>query len=99
VHGFLGNNNSETYKELLENFIQQYCLLGCRTSLTGHSLRPQMDFFTTNLSDVSQAHWECIHEDIEAMQETAGMTGYSNDGKLQFGKSSNEEQRCPNIQF
>jgi hypothetical protein len=48
---------------------------------------------------VSQAHGECIHEDIETMQETAGMTGNSNDGKLQFDKLRNEKQRCPNIQF
>jgi len=99
VHGCLGNNNSETYKELVENLIEQYCLLGCRTSLTVHSLRSHLDFFRPNLGDVSQAHGECIHEDTEDMQETAGMAGYSDDGELQFDKSSNEKHRCPNIQF
>jgi len=34
------------------------------------------------MGDVSQAHGECIHEDTEDMQETAGMIGYNNGGEL-----------------
>ena len=69
VAGFLGNNRSQNYKELLENLILSYQRLGCRMSLKLHFLHSHIDFFKPNLGAVSEEHGERFHQDIQVMEK------------------------------
>ena len=68
VQWFLGNKRSENYKELIDNLIQNYRILGCRISIKMHYLFFHIDFFRPNLGDVSEEHSERFHEDIQLME-------------------------------
>ena len=69
VHGFLGNNKSDKYKELVENLIVRYAEMKCRMSIKLHYLHSHLDFFRPNLGDVSEEHGERFHQDILAMEK------------------------------
>lgn len=68
VNGFLGNNKCDNYKELVEQLINSYSVMGCRMSLKLHYLHSHLDFFRTNLGDVSEEHGERFHQDIKVME-------------------------------
>ena len=69
VKGFLGNNGSEDYKELVENLVTTYHALGCRMSIKLHFLHSHLDFFRPNLGAVSEEHGERFHQDIQVMEK------------------------------
>ena len=69
VNGFLGNNRSEDYKELVENLVTAYHALGCRMSIKLHFLHSHLDFFRPNLGAVSEEHGERFHQDIQVMEK------------------------------
>lgn len=68
VQHFLGNKRSDNYKELIENLIRSYGVLGCRMSVKMHYLFSHLDFFRPNLGDVSEEHGERFHQDIQLME-------------------------------
>jgi hypothetical protein len=69
VCGFLGNNKSKNYAELVENLMKHYELLGCRMSVKMHYLHSHLSFFKQNLGDVSEEHGERFHQDILIMEK------------------------------
>ena len=69
VHGFLGNNKRDNYKELVDNLIVQYAETKCRMSIKLHYLHSHLDIFRPNLGDVSEEHGERFHQDILAMEK------------------------------
>ena len=68
VQWFLGNKRSENYKELIDNFIQSYHILGCKMSIKMHYLFSHIDFFRPNLGDVSEEHGERFDQDVQLME-------------------------------
>ena len=64
VHGFLGRNKADNYEDLVEALLQSYCKLGCRMSIKMHYLHSHLDFFRSNLTDVSEEHGERFHQDM-----------------------------------
>lgn len=69
VQGFLGNNKSDNYKELVEDLIERYAEMKCRMSIKLHYLHSHLDFFRSNLGDVSEEHGERFHQDILEMEK------------------------------
>ena len=67
VKGFLGNNNCENYKELMENFIECYGIQGYRMLVKLHYLDLYLDSLRENLGDVSEEHYEQFHQEILTM--------------------------------
>jgi hypothetical protein len=68
VQNFLGNHRAENYCELVTNMLTAYKQLGCRMSLKIHFLHSHLDFFPTNLGDVSDEHGERFHQDISTLE-------------------------------
>ena len=70
VHGFLGRNKTDNYSENFTANIQQtYCKLGGRMSLKMHYLHSNLDFFRSNLADMSEQHGERFHQSIQVMEK------------------------------
>ena len=69
VHGFLGRNKAYKYEDLTETLLQTYCKLGSRMSLKMHCLHYHLDFFRSNLADVSKEHGEHFYQDIQVMEK------------------------------
>jgi len=63
---FLGNEKAPDYRERIN--IQSYKSLGCNMSLKIHFLHSHLDFFPSNLGDVSDEHGERFHQDISVMK-------------------------------
>jgi hypothetical protein len=68
VQNFLGNQRAENYTALVNSMLTAYQRLGCRMSLKIHFLHSHLDFFPTNLGDVSDEHGERFHQDISVME-------------------------------
>jgi hypothetical protein len=68
VQNFLGNHRADNYAELVSNMLAAYQQLGSRMSLKIHFLHSHLDFFPTNLGDVSDEHGERFHQDIAIME-------------------------------
>ena len=68
-HNFLGNAKSENYKDIVENMIQAYKIMGCNMSLKIHFLSSHLDFFPENLGAVSDEHGERFHQDISIIEK------------------------------
>jgi hypothetical protein len=66
---FLGSNKAENYRELVDNLLTSYHTLGCRMSLKIHILHSHLDFFPSNLGDVSDEQGERFHQDIQQMEK------------------------------
>ena len=69
VNGFLGNERSQNYKELVKKLIKSYKNMGCRMSVKLHFLCSYLDFFQENLGKFSEEHGERFHQDIEPMEK------------------------------
>lgn len=69
VNGFLGNNKSENYQDLVEKLVKTYQGQGCRMSIKLHFLHSHLDFFRPNLGAVSEEHGERFHQDIMVMEK------------------------------
>jgi len=66
VHGSLGNNMSDIYKELVEILIVHYAEMKCRMS---HYMHSHLNFFRQNLGDVSEEQGEHFCQDILAREK------------------------------
>ena len=65
---FLGNYRAENYRDLVEDLLRAYKLMGCNMSLKIHFLHSHLDIFPPNLGDVSDEHGERFHQDILEME-------------------------------
>ena len=70
VHGFLGRNKANNYKDCVEILLQVYCKLGCRMSLKMYYLHSHLDFFRPNLTDVSEERGVRFHQNIQVMEKS-----------------------------
>ena len=61
---FLGCHGSEDFREVIAEMLNNYETLGCKMSLKDHFLESHLDFFHSNLGDVSDEHGERFHQDI-----------------------------------
>lgn len=66
---FLGNRRAENYRDLVEHLLVTYRNLNCNMSLKIHFLHSHLDFFPSNLGDVSDEHGERFHQDILHMEK------------------------------
>jgi hypothetical protein len=57
------------YKQLVEEMLEVYRIMGCNMSLNLHFLHPHLDFLPTNLGDVNDDLVERFHQDISAMEK------------------------------
>ena len=69
MHGFLGRNEVDNSRDLIETLLQTNCKLGSRMSLKMHYLHSHLDFFRPNLLDMSEEHGECFYQDIQVMEK------------------------------
>ena len=68
VQNFLRNHRAEQYAELVDNMLKAYQWIGWRMSLKMYFLHSHLDFFPTNLGEVSDEHGERFHQDISVME-------------------------------
>jgi len=66
---FLGNNEADNCKELVDNLLHTYHNLGCNMSLKIHFLHSHLDFFPANCGAVSDEHGERFHQDIAQIKK------------------------------
>ena len=67
--GFLGNEKSADYKDLVNKIVNSYQAIGARMSLKIHFLHSHIDFFPQNLGAVSDEHGERFHQEIAVMEQ------------------------------
>ena len=65
----LGNYRAENYKEIVNNMLENFKILGINMSIKVHFLYSHLDRFPKNLGDVSNEQGERFHQDIKAMEE------------------------------
>ena len=65
VQEFLGNNNEDSYAELVAYLVNSYGNMGCRMSMKVHMLDAHFDEFKENLSAYSEEHGKRFYQDIK----------------------------------
>lgn len=68
IDGFLGNNKTPNYKEIVASMVENYKKLGCNMSVKLHFLDSHVDSFPENLGAVSEEQGERFHQDIKEME-------------------------------
>ena len=66
---FLGNFKDENYKEIVQNCLNNFRIMGCNMSIKVHFLFNHVERFPDNLGDVSDEQGERFHQDIKIMEE------------------------------
>ena len=66
---FLGNVTAENYKQLVEQLLNAYQIMGCNMSLKIHCLHSNLGVFLPKLGAASDEHGEEFHQDISAMEK------------------------------
>lgn len=69
IKNFLGNNMAPNYVELVQIMLDAFHQMKCNMSLKVHFLHSHLDFFPSNLGDVSDEHGERFHQDIATMEK------------------------------
>ena len=64
VVNFLGSHRHEKYPDIVDSILKAYVQLGARMSLKMHFLHSHLDFFPSNLSEVSNEQGKRFHQDI-----------------------------------
>jgi hypothetical protein len=64
VAGFLGNNRSSNYVELVQILVKSFGEMGCKLSLIVHMMDSHLHDVKDNLGDFSEEHGERFHQDI-----------------------------------
>ncbi|GBN79706.1 hypothetical protein AVEN_11883-1 [Araneus ventricosus] len=65
---FLGNHKAENYRQIVNNLLKAYKIMGCNMSLKFYFLHSHLDFFPENLGSVSDEHHELFHQGISIME-------------------------------
>ena len=66
---FLRNHKAVNYKNVVQDLLTLYKVMGCNMSLKIHFLESHLDFFPENLCKVSDEQGERFHRDITAMEK------------------------------
>lgn len=66
---FLGNERSEDYINVVNEFLDAYSEMGCRMSIKVHFLHSHLDFFPENLGKFSDEQGERFHQEMAAMEK------------------------------
>lgn len=66
---FLGNNRSENYKKVVDDFLTAYGKMGCRMSIKIHFLHSHLDFFPVNLGQFSDEQGERFHQEMLVIEK------------------------------
>jgi hypothetical protein len=66
---FLGNHEVRKYRQLVQQMLEDYRMVGCNMLLKVHFLHSHLDFFPTNLADISDEHGERLHQDISTAEK------------------------------
>lgn len=69
VHGFLGNNKADNYKELVGALVESFGEMDCRISLKGHVLPAHPDNFKGSMGTYSEEQGEHFHQDIMKFEQ------------------------------
>lgn len=69
INGFLGNNKSQNYRQLVADMLKNYEKIGAHLSLKMHFLKSHLDFFPDNLGDYSDESGERSHQDMSDMED------------------------------
>lgn len=65
---YLGNYKAPDHVEIVERMINAFRVLKCNMSLKIHLLHSHLDFFPSNVGNVSDEHGERFHQDIATME-------------------------------
>ena len=68
VVNFLGSHRHEKYPDIVHSMLKAYEQLGARLSLKIHFLHSHLDFFSSNLGEVSDEQGERFHQDISVIE-------------------------------
>ncbi|GBM24589.1 hypothetical protein AVEN_26835-1 [Araneus ventricosus] len=68
AENFLGNHKAENYRQIVNNLLKAYKIMGCNMSLKFYFLHSHLDFFPENLGSVSDEHHEQFHQGISIME-------------------------------
>ena len=68
VVNFLGSHRHEKYPDIVDSMLKAYEQLGARISLKIHFLHSHLDFFPSNLGEVSDEPGERFHQDISVIE-------------------------------
>ena len=68
VINFLGSHRHEKYPDIVDSMLKAYEQLGARMSLKMHFLHSHLDFFPSNLGEVSDEQRERFHQDISVIE-------------------------------
>ena len=66
---FPGNYRADNYKEIVNNMLGNFRILGITMSIKVHFLHSQLALFLENLGDASDEQGERFHQDIKTMEE------------------------------
>ena len=67
-NNFLGNKRSDDYENIVSNMLENFKSHGSRMSLKIHFFHSHLNFFPSNLGDVSDEHGERFHQDISTIE-------------------------------
>ena len=65
---FLGSFKSPNFVQIVTNFLHAYQEVGARMSLKIHFLHSHLDFYPSNIGDVSDEHGERFQQEIREME-------------------------------
>ena len=68
VFNFLGSHRHEKYPDIVDSMLKACEQLGACMSLKMHFLHSHLDFFPSNLGEVSDEQGETFHQDISVIE-------------------------------
>lgn len=69
AENFLGRKKDPNYKEMVQNLIDAYRMMGCNMSLKIHFLNSHIDCFHSNSGHVGDEHGERFHQDLATIEK------------------------------
>lgn len=83
VKKFLGDRESEDYRELVESLMENVYVLGGNMSIKIHFFNSHCEMFTANFGDMGDEQSERFQQDIKVMVDRyQGHWEHSNNGRL-----------------
>ena len=64
----MGNYKSPNYVQMVTNFLQAHQELGARIPLKIHFLHSHLNFFPSNMGDISDKHGKRFHQKIKEIE-------------------------------
>jgi hypothetical protein len=80
ISKFLGNYRDQNYKNIVNHKLDKFKESGCNINLKVHFLDSHLDYFPTNLGDVSEEQEERFHQGDG--KKVSGKVEHEQDGRL-----------------